>query len=235
MQEFVLRQSALAVAGCFTGVSDGVLNPYTAVIAPGVVIPVASNDSGNPSLSPIEVGGNFNITEKLMTDLRQRVRRTMIGPEPTEGAVRSATEVGVNDRNRLWAMNGEFSRIQAELLSKIIARGVFILQRRGLMPKIKVDGRQVSVKYTSPFAKSQNADDVNALQNTFAMFEPMAEAGMAAMGRGLKLEDAPAWVAMKNGVPAALIRNEEELAKFDQAMKDAAAQQQAAQSGGPAQ
>ena len=79
-----------------------------------------------------------------MSDLRQRVRRTMLGPEPTEGAVRSATEVSVNDRNRLWAMNGELGRIQAELLEKIVARGVFILQRKGLIEKFNIDGRQVS-------------------------------------------------------------------------------------------
>ena len=38
MQEFVLRHAALNVGGVMTGVSDGVLNPYTTVLAPGAVI-----------------------------------------------------------------------------------------------------------------------------------------------------------------------------------------------------
>jgi len=52
---------------------------------------------------------------------------------PSEGPVKSASEVIINDRNRLWAMGGESGRIQAELLVKIVQRGVFILQRKGLI------------------------------------------------------------------------------------------------------
>jgi hypothetical protein len=207
MQEFVLRHSAIQVAGAFTGVSDGVLNPYTAIIAPNIVIPVASNDSGNPSLRPLEIGGNFQVTEALMADLRQRVRRTMLGPEPREGPVRSATENNIDDRNRLWAMNGEYGRIQAELLAKIISRGVAILQNRGLMARFKIDGRAVAVKYTSPFAKSQAQEDVTALTNVLGLGQLI---GPAMLMQGLKLEDVPAYVAEKLGVPIKLVRTEEE-------------------------
>lgn len=220
MQEFVLRHSAVQVSGAFTGVSDGVLNPYTAIIRPNVVIPVASNDSGNPSLRPLEIGGNFQITELLMSDLRQRVRRTMLGPEPSEGSVRSATEVGVNDRNRLWAMNGEFGRIQAELLAKIVARGVAILQGRGLMAKFKVNGRQVSVKYTSPFAKSQAQEDVQAVQSLLSYGQMI---GPQMLMQGIKVEDVPAYVAEKLGVPQKLIRTEEEKAILGAQVAEAAA------------
>lgn len=207
MQEFVLRQAAVQLAPPMTGVSDGVLNPYTAVLAPNTIIPVASNDNGNPSLRVLEVGGNFNISEAIITSLRERVRRTMLGPEPSEGAVKSATEINVSDRNRLWSMNGEFGRIQSELLAKIVARGVFILQRRGLMPKFKIDGREVSVKYNSPFSKSQSSEDVMALQTTLAIGGAL---GPETLQLGLKVEEMPAWIARKSGVDEALIRSPEE-------------------------
>ena len=42
MQEFVLKHAALQVAPAMTGVSDGVLNPYTAQLVPNTIIPVAS-------------------------------------------------------------------------------------------------------------------------------------------------------------------------------------------------
>jgi hypothetical protein len=220
MQEFVLRHSAVQVAGAFTGVSDGVLNPYTAIIAPNVVIPVASNDSGNPSLRPLDIGGNFQVTDALMESMRQRVRRTMLGPEPSEGSVRSATEIGVNDRNRLWAMNGEFGRIQAELLAKIVTRGTDILQRRGLMAKFRIDGRMVSVKYTSPFAKSQAQEDVQAVQNLLGLGQFI---GPQMLMQGVKVEDIPAYIAEKTGVPVKLIRSEEEKMVLAQQVADAAA------------
>ena len=40
MQEFVLRHAAVQIAPPMTGVSDGVLNPYTAVLQPNTILPV---------------------------------------------------------------------------------------------------------------------------------------------------------------------------------------------------
>jgi hypothetical protein len=216
MVEFVLRQAALQIAPPMTGVSDGVLNPYTARIVPNTVIPVASNDTGAPSLRVLEVGGDFGITEAMMSTMRERIRRTMLGPEMSEGPIKTATEIQISDRNRLWAMNGEYGRIQYELLAKIIARGVDILQRKGLMPKFKVDGREVTIRYVSPFAKSQNAEDVMALQTVLATVAPL---GPQVVNLGIKTEDLPSWVAKKSGLDLTLVRTAEE--------RQAAAAQQA--------
>lgn len=231
MQEFVLKHSALQIAPPLTGVSDGVLNPFTASLTPNTIIPVQSNDNGNPTLKVLEMGGNFQIGSELMNDLRQRVRRTMLGPEPSEGAVKSATEINISDRNRLWAMNGEYTRIQSELLAKIIQRGVFILQKKGLMAKIKINGQQVAVKYTSPFAQSQNAEDVLALQKTLAT---AGQLGPEVMHLGLKTEDIPAYVARLNGVPEKLLRNDAEKKQLVAAAQNAQANMQQAQAGATA-
>lgn len=225
MQEFVLTQAAVQIAPPMTGVSDGVLNPYTASVTPNTIIPVASNADGNPSLRPLEIGGNFNITEQMMKDLRERVRRTLLGPEPSEGPVKSATEISVADRNRLWAMNGEYSRIQAELLAKLLARGIFILRKKGLLPKeVLLNGRRVAVKYTSPFAKTQNADDLLALQNTLQTLAPL---GPQVIMAGLKISEMPAWVARKNGLPESLILTQSEKTDLANKAMDAMKAQQA--------
>ncbi len=229
MQEFVLTQAALSIAPPMTGVSDGVLNPYTASLTPNTIIPVASNAEGNPSLRPLVLGQNFMITEQMLKDLRERVRRTMLGPEPSEGPVKSATEISVQDRNRLWAMNGEYTRIQSELLAKIIARGVFILQRKGLIPKFRLDGRVVAVKYTSPFATTQNADDLLSLQKTIQTVLGMGQAGMAALSQGLKVQEIPAYVARLNGVPESLIMSETDKQELGQTLAKAAQTQESAQ------
>ncbi len=226
MQEFVLRQAALQVAPPMTAVSDGVLNPFTATVTPNTIIPVASNDGGNPSIRPIELGGNFNVTEALMEGLRQRVRRTMMGPEPTEGAVRSATEISTNDRDRLWAMNGEFMRIQSELAAKIVSRGVFILQKKGIIPQFKVDGREVAVKYTSPFAKTQNAEDVMNVQEAMMIAGQTGPENVAAT---IRIENIPGWVFRMKGAPEDLIRTDEERDEILNQAKQAVMQMQQAQ------
>lgn len=239
MQEFVLTQAALSIAPPMTGVSDGVLNPYTAALTPNTIIPVASNAENAPSLRPLELGQNFSITEQMLKDLRERVRRTLLGPEPSEGPVKSATEISVADRNRLWAMNGEYTRIQAEFLAKIIQRGVFILQKKGLTPKFRIDGRQVSVKYTSPFATTQNADDLMSLQKTFQTILGLGpQAGPTALATGLKVEAIPAYVARLNGVPESLIMTDADKQALGQKAAAAAQvqqQSQVAQAGAQAQ
>ena len=225
--EFVLRHAALQVAPPLTGVSDGVLNPYTAQLAPNTIIPVASNDTGAPSLRPLDLGGNFNITQEMIRDLRERIRREMLGPEMSDGAIKSATEITIADRNRLWAMNGEFGRIQAELLAKVVVRGVDILQEKGLLPRFTLNGREVAVRYTSPFARSQDNEDVMALQMTTATIAPY---GPNVVNLGLKTEDIPAWVARKTGLDLSLVRSKDERA---QAVKDAEAALQRASGGNP--
>jgi hypothetical protein len=142
----------------------------------------------------------------------------MMGPEMSQGPIKTATEITISDRNRLWAMNGEFARIQSELLAKIIARGVSILQARGLLPKFKVDGREISIRYTSPFARSQENEDVMALQTTTATCAPY---GPNVLNMGLKTEDIPAWVARKTGLDMSLVRSPDER----KALAEQAAQQ----------
>jgi len=213
MQEFTLRHAAQQIAPPMTGVSDGILNPYTAVLSPNTILPVGSNDQRNPSLRVMEFGGNFSISHEIMDALRERIRRTMLGPEPSEGAVKSATEVSISDRNRLWAMGGEYGRIQVEFLVKVMSRGISILQQRGLAPKFKVDGREVAVKFVSPFARSQDAEDLLALERTLGVMA-LADPTGAVAAVGLKIEEFPAWIAKKTALDQALVNSKAERDKL---------------------
>jgi hypothetical protein len=227
MQEFVLRQAALQVAPPSKAVSDGILNPYTAQLVPNAIIPMMDTDN----LQVIEVGGNFAVSETLMNELRQRIRRTMLGPDASDsGPIKSATEISIADRNRLWSMGGEFIRVQNELVAKIVKRGVYIMQRRQLIPEFKIDGKEVGVTWTSPFAQSQSSKDVIALQTVLQLGGSLGPALL----RGVKLEDAPAWLARKAGLDAKLIRSADEVATFDKKAGAAAAAHMAAQGGQPA-
>lgn len=211
MQEFVLRHAASQIAPPMTGVTDGVMNPYTARLFPNTILPVASNESGNPSLRVLETGGNFQVGDKIMSDIRERVRRTLLGPDMSEGAIKSATEISVADRNRLWTMNGEYNRIMAELIGRIVVRGMFILAKRGLVAPVKIDGKLVSIKYTSPFARSQNSQDIIALQTTMQVIQQADPTGQQNLiGLALKSENIGEWAAKKTGMDMALIRDEAE-------------------------
>jgi hypothetical protein len=215
MVEYILKHSALQIAPPMTGVSDGVLNPYTAVLAPATILPVASNDNGNPSLRPIQVGGNFLLGEALVEQLRERVRRTMLGPPRSDGPVKTATEIMVNDRDRLWSMGGESGRVQVELLARVVHRGIYILQKRGLIPQFKIDGRQVTISFTSPFANSQSAEDVMALERVLGVVGALGpQISGPTLQIGLKVEDIPDWTARKTGLDMAVVNSRAERAKL---------------------
>lgn len=231
MQEFVLRHSALVVAPPFTAVSDGVLNPYTVQLVPNTAIPVKSNENTNPSIRMLETGSNFMITDAIMEQLRATVRRTLMGERRSDSRVHSATEVAIEDRNRLWDMGAEFGRIQAELLSPIISRCVWILRKLGKLPDIKVDGKQVTLKYVSPLARAQDQEDLIALEHSLALAQTAAaatgEVGMGALALGWKLEDLPAWLAKRTGLDADLVRTKAEQEQLKaQVAEGAAAMQQ---------
>lgn len=211
MQEFVLTHSAMQVAPPITAVSDGVINPYTASLQPNTVIPVASNDNGNPSMRVLDFGGNFQVTDKIMEDLRARVRRIMLGEMPQSGPVKSATEWMIQDRNRLWAMGAVYGRVQTELLSKVMSRVVYILQKRGKIPPIRIDGKLVTLKYVSPLARAQDDEDLLALQKTLEIGGAL---GPEALAASLKVERIGAFVARKTGLDADLARSEDETKKI---------------------
>jgi hypothetical protein len=90
----------------------------------------------------------------------------------------------------------------------------------------------VTAKYTSPFATTQNADDLISLQKTVQTLLGLGpQAGEAAISMGLKVKDIPAYVARLNGVPERLIASDadrEELVQqamsANQAMQDNQAQ-----------
>ena len=77
MVELVLRNASLAVSGVYTATSDSVINPYTMQLAPGTMIPVDSNDSSNPTLRPLDRAGDFNVSQLVLEDLQNRIRKTL--------------------------------------------------------------------------------------------------------------------------------------------------------------
>lgn len=207
--EYMLRGAALTLAPPLTGVSDGILNPYTAVIAPDTIIPVGSNETANPSLKPLLAQMRPDLAQFILEDMRQGVRRKLLAdPRRREGPIESATEVLVEDREFVQQTGSNFGRIQAEFIERVIARAVYLLQRIGAMAPIKVDGRQVTLKHTSPLARAQDTEDLQNFSNFAALSQQAAGPEMYQLA--VKTDEVPAWLAKKGGIPAVLIRSKEE-------------------------
>lgn len=229
--EFVLRNAAMAIAGVYTGVDDGVLNPNTATMTPGSIIPVASNGGvRGPSLAPLNSGGKFDIAALEVNDLRMQVQRQLFDRQlpPDAGAVRSATEIMERIKELARDVGSPFGRLYTELIIPWAQNTVHILARRGVIPPMKVDGLGVSVQVVSPLAQEQNFADVEIVVRWLSI--------LGALGQELvmltaKTEDLGQWIGEKLGVPNKLIRTENDRKSLMNDIKDAAAEKVAQQGG----
>lgn len=209
VKEFVLQNAALQISGVYTGVSDSIFNPYTVRIAPGVVIPVSSNNSANPSLAELKRSGDIQLGELIIADLQNNIRKALMIDflGDVGDPVKSATEQMIRRQEALEQRGASIGRLYTELINPLIAACVEILQNRGLLPKFNVDSKEVKIKAVSPIAKAENIEDYQNLQNWLAGMQALQPEVILA---SVKMEDIPKYTAEKLGVPVSLIREEAE-------------------------
>jgi hypothetical protein len=223
-KEFVLQKAAIDLAGMYTATDDGVTNPYNLTIAPGVVIPVGSNNTSNPSIMRLDTGTNLGLAQFEITELQNSIKLALFNDlrDPT-GPVRTATEIAIESRELAKRIGSAFGRLQTEVLIPILKRVVSILTRRGLIMPIQLDGRDVDVKFTSPLARAQDGEDLLSLQQAVQFVA--TNAGPDLIATSFKIEDFGSYVAQKTGMASELVRSDTEKQRAIQA----GAQQEMAQ------
>lgn len=207
-KEFILRNAALNVAGVYTAVDDGVINPYSFSIEPNTIIPVGSNSSSDPTLRPLERAGDPNLAQIVLQDLQTSIKEGLFSSMRTaDGPVKSATEIAIDNKELLEQINSAFGRLQKEFIEKVVARANHILVRTGKLGPMEVDGEMVTLRHTSPLAQLQDQADVLVIQQ---YLELLSALGPEAMMMGVKVEDAPEIIGRKLGVEPELIRGKSE-------------------------
>ena len=221
IKEMSMHKAAIDLAGMYTATDDGVTNPYTMTISPGVVIPVGSNNTSSPSLQRLDTGANLSLAQFHIEDMSASIRRALFNDlrDPTS-PVRSATEVAIESRELAKRIGSAFGRLQTEVLMPILRRVIFILTRKGLISPIQLDNRTIEIKFTSPLARSQ--DDQDVINVSQAIQFVMQNAGPDQAKIGFKLEKLGEWVGSKMGVPAEILRTPAEQAQIIQAGAQAA-------------
>lgn len=212
ISEMDLQNAGLAISGVYTATDDGILNPYNVRLIPGTVIPVGSNANQNPSLRPLERSGDFNIAALKIEQKQELITKVLFGMplgSITKTPVRTATEISERANETFEMTSAAFSRFQTELLERLIKRIVDVLQKAGKIAPIVVDGKEITIKFTSPLAKQQDRVDIQTITDTA---QAIAATGIPAesIGQSIKYEDIPAYIAENMGLPAKLIRSEAE-------------------------
>lgn len=234
--ELILMNASIAVSGVYTGVNDGVLNPNTASLTPGTIIPVARN-AGHPqgaSLLPLERAGDFDVSQIILENLQSNIRHALFdkGLPPPQGTPPSATETIQRIREFTLDTGPAFARLMRELVVPVVLRGLQILNSKGIINfPFKIDGTTIKITMTSPLAKQQALQDV---QTVMEAAELASFFGPEVVALNLKIEDVPNFIFDKMGVPSSLQRSPAEKKKLkDDAVAALKQQADAQQQGQP--
>jgi len=221
VKQFILENSAIQMAGVYTGVDDGVFNPHTVRIAPGTIIPVTSNNSANPTLRALDRAGDIGIGGINLEDLQNSIKEALFANPLGEvtDPVKSATEQMLRMQEALKQRGASFGRLKTELVEPLVRACMDILGDLGKVEPISVDGKQVTLKMTSPLSKSEDTED---FQNFSIWWGNMSTLPPEIVAGSVKVEEIPKYTQEKLGVPAELIRSEEERAAFGEQVLQAA-------------
>jgi hypothetical protein len=224
--ELVLKNASLAISGVYTAADDGVLNPNTVRIMPGAIIPVARN--GGPqgeSLRPLPRAGNFDVSQLVMNDLRQNIKRILLDESlpPDNMSARSATEVVERMKELAQNLGSAFGRLINETMIPLVSKILEVMDDAGVINlPLKVNGLEVKISPVAPLAMAQNMEDVQNILQYAQIVQGVGPEGVA----NIKIDEMCDHIAEKLGVPQKLRPTPRERMMIKQQMQQAAQQQQ---------
>lgn len=229
IKELALKNAAKAVAGVYTVVDDGIVNPYTMSLEPGTFLPVQSNDVQSPSIMELPQSGNFDVAMFQMDDLRSAIARVFLADQfgPLDRTPRTATEIAERTNIVAQELGSTVARLQHELLQPLLKSVWHWMGEMGLLPsELEIDGENLEVVFVSQLAQAQWAmDEQNLLEYT----QIATQFGQIDTKAGLIIDVHKALrkVAEIKGIPAEVLRTQQEI---QQVIEEAAQAQ--AESGG---
>ncbi|ANS03917.1 head-tail connector protein [uncultured Mediterranean phage uvDeep-CGR2-AD3-C191] len=210
---------------------DGVLGNIRLVPSGITVVRDAS------AITPFRIEPRWDISTLKTNELRENVRRIYYADQlqMPQGPQMTATEVNVRYELMQRLLGPTLGRLESELLNPLIERTFQLMMRAGqfspppmeLVEFATQQGGSIDIEYEGPLAKSQRQVEVMAFQRTLEMAMPLSQIDQSILDN-LNLDAAVRHIALVSGVPANLLRAEEEIAQMRE-QRAQAAQAQAEQ------
>ena len=149
--ELVLKNATIAVSGIWQADDDGVINLSNINLTPGAIIPKAVGSSG---LTPLASGADFDVSQIVLRDLRERIRHTLLADRLglLSDKEMTATEILARNSDMVRILGATYGRLLNEFIKPMCERGLQILSRRGLIDKISLHS-DAELKYMAPIAQ----------------------------------------------------------------------------------
>ena len=151
-----LKNATIAVSGIWQADDDGVINLANINLTPGAIIPKAVGSSG---LTPLTSGANFDVSQIILKDLRDRIRHALLADRLglLSEKEMTATEIMARNADMMRILGATYGRLLHEFIRPLVERGLQILSRRGVIDKISLHS-DAELKYIAPIAQMAMAE-----------------------------------------------------------------------------
>jgi hypothetical protein len=181
------------------------------------------------ALAPLHDQANWQAVQIKSNELRENIQAVflidqLILPERPNA---TATEVTIRYEMMQKVLGGTLGRLQAELLNPLVNRVFGIMARNGQLAQLPDDleSGDYEVKYTGPMAKAQTANEAMAIERMYNLLMGVGQMDPTVMD-AVDLPKSILAVAAQWGVPADVLRSEDEIADIQEQRQQAAQQQQ---------
>lgn len=230
MKKTIIRSAHLSVSPPLLLQEDGALQAFD--LRPNALNYGGVDERGQPLVHPLKIDSRIDIGMEMI-ESQQRVINdaflVTLFQILVDAPTMTATEAMLRAQEKGALLAPTMGRQQSEMLGPLIERELDILARAGVLPEMPQElvelGGDVEVEYVSPLNRAQRAEDGVAILRTFEAVAPLAQVDPRVM-QAFDLAMAARELAQINGVPAKILRSEEQIADMEeeQAMQMEAAQ-----------
>ena len=227
--ELTLKNASLTIAGVYTAVDTGVINPNSINLVPGAIIPVNSN--GGPrgaDLQPLPRSGDPQLSQIITDDLRMNIKKILLDESlpPDNMSARTALEVAERMKQLSQNLGSAYGRLINETMYPVVKRTLEVMDGLGIIQlPLKVNGLQVKIQPVGEIAMASNMTKVNQIMQYIQIASSLGPTGQMTF----KIEEVADFIADAMAVPAAIRTTFEERQQMQQVMAEQAqalAQQQ---------
>lgn len=230
IKKSLLRAGQLGTEAPLLSMADGMLGPLN--LSPNAVNPGWLDESGNPKVRPLEMGGKLPYGVEMLQDERQAINDGFLNTLfqiLVDSPQMTATEAlqRAQEKGALLAPVG--ARIKAEWLAPLIERELDILEHSDMLPPppeemIEADA-DIDIEYSSPLSRMMKSDQAVGILRTFEAMAPIAQINGPQTYRRFNFDKVSEILAEGNGMPASCLFTESEMQQIKQ-QQDAQAEMQ---------
>jgi hypothetical protein len=212
------------------------IDPPLMVPDDGFVLPVRTTPGAlnfyrtgtRDRLEPLQIGANNPLGLNMEEQRRNAIRQAFYVDQllMSQGPAMTATEVLQRNEEKMRLLGPVLGRLQSELLQPLISRSFALLLRNGLLPAApeQLQGQDIDIEYVSPLAKAQKLTDLQSMLRGFEVMMQVAE--IAPVMDYLDSDKLVQYLVEVTGIPARVIRSDDEVARIRRQQAQQQAQQQ---------